>query len=107
MHLRRVNDSTKEVIARYTISILVKQDSGEPEERKLYDFAKTISGYKFEEAKYIEFICWLQLGICAELTIKLLAERYANSVNLDGFKELSQTFMGEDKAMNTKSLFTG
>ena len=98
------NDSTKEVIARYTISILVKQDSGEPEERKLYDFAKTISGYKFEEAKYIESSVGFNWGFAQEHYIKLLAERIANSVNLDGFKELSQTFMGEDKAMNTKEL---
>ena len=98
------NDSTKEAIARYTISILVKQDSGEPEERKLYDFAKTISGYKFEEAKYIESSVGFNWGFAQEHYIKLLAERIANSVNLDGFKELSQTFMGEDKAMNTKEL---
>lgn len=43
------NDDTKEAIARYTITIIPKQDSDVSEERKLYDFAKTISGYAFED----------------------------------------------------------
>lgn len=34
------NDLTKEAISRHTITILVKSESGEPDEKKLYDFAK-------------------------------------------------------------------
>ena len=86
------NDSTKEIIARHTISILVKQDSGEPEEKKLYDFAKTISGYDFEDAKYVESFAGFNWGFAQEYYIKLLAGRISLSVNLDGFKTLSSNF---------------
>lgn len=86
------NDSTKEIIARHTISILVKQDSGEPEEKKLYDFAKTISVYAFEDAKYVESFAGFNWGFAQEYYIKLLANRIALSVNLDGFKALSSNF---------------
>ena len=86
------NDSTKEIIARHTISILVKQDSGEPEEKKLYDFAKTISGYDFEDAKYVESFAGFNWGFAQEYYIKLLAGRISLSVNLDGLKTLSSNF---------------
>lgn len=86
------NDNTKEIIARHTISILVKQDSGEPEEKKLYDFAKTISVHAFEDAKYVETFAGFNWGFAQEYYIKLLANRIALSVNLDGLKALSSNF---------------
>ena len=86
------NDSTKEAIARHTITILVKPESGEPDEKKLYDFAKTISGYTFNEVKYVETHSGFNWGFAQEFYIKLLANRIAKSVNLDGFKTLSVSF---------------
>lgn len=97
------NDSAKEAIARHTITILVRQDA-EPDERKLYDFAKTISGYTFEEPKYIESYVGFNWGFAQEYYIKLLAKKIANSVNLDGFKELSSNFSVEGELMNTTEL---
>lgn len=98
------NNDTKEAIARHAITILVKQDSGEPEERKLYDFAKTISGYTFEEAKYIDTSTDFNWGFAQEHYIKLLANRIANSVNLEGFKGLSSTFISNDNGMSATEL---
>jgi hypothetical protein len=97
------NDSTKEIIARHTISILVKQDSGEPEEKKLYDFAKTISGYAFE-VKYVESYTGFNWGFAQEYYIKLLASRIALSVNLDGFRALSSNFTGKEGIQCIKDL---
>ncbi len=90
------NDSTKEVIARHVITILVKQESGEPEERKLYDFATTISNYKFDDAKYVELYSGFNWGFAQEFYIKFLAKRIAESINLDGFKLLSPYFVDKD-----------
>lgn len=90
------NDSTKEVIARQTIAILIKQDYGEPEEKKLYDFAKTISGYTFNDAKHIESHSGFYWGFAQDYYIKLLACKIANTINIDGFKRLSSSFEGYD-----------
>ena len=48
------NDSTKEAIARHTITILMRQENNEPEEKKLYNFAKTISDHTFGDVKYVD-----------------------------------------------------
>ena len=82
------NDLTKEAISRHTITILVKPESGEPDEKKLYDFAKTISGHTFGNVKYVDAYSGFNWGFAQEFYIKLLANRIANSVNLDGFKTL-------------------
>ena len=95
------NDSTKEAIARHTITILVKPESGEPEEKKLYDFATTISGYAFNTAKYVDNHSGFHWGFAQEYYIKLLANRIANSVNLDGFKKLSPSFTDNDNIQLT------
>lgn len=98
------NDPTKEAIARHTITIIAKQDSGVPEERKLYDFAKTISGSPFEDAKYIDTPTGFNWGFAQEFYIKLLAQRISGSVNLEGFKGLSTTFTAEENVMGTLDL---
>ncbi|WP_286141170.1 hypothetical protein [Duncaniella freteri] len=98
------NDSTKEAIARHTITIIAKQDSGVPEERNLYDFAKTISGFPFEETKYIETATGFNWGFAQEFYIKLLAQRISNSGNLEGFKGLSTTFTAEENVIGTLDL---
>ena len=86
------NDVTKEAIARHTISILIKTEYGEPEEKKLYDFAKAISGHTFEDAKYVEIHSGFNWGFAQEFYIKLLANQIANSINLSGFKALFVSF---------------
>ena len=86
------NDTTKEAIARHTITILVKPEFGETDEKKLYDFAKTISGHTFEVIKYVENHSGFNWGFAQEFYVKFLASRIANSVNLDGFKTLSVSF---------------
>lgn len=86
------NDTTKEAIARHTITILVKPELGEPDEKKLYDFAKTISGHTFEVVKYVENHSGFNWGFAQEFYVKFLASQIANSVNLDGFKTLSVSF---------------
>lgn len=98
------NDSTKEAVARHTITIIAKQDVGVPEEYKLYDFAKTISGFAFEEAKYIEIANGFNWGFAQEYYIKLLANRMANSANLEGFKGLSTIFSAEENVMDSAEL---
>lgn len=98
------NNDTKEAIARHTITIMTKQDSGVPEEHKLYDFAKTISGFEFEEAKYVETSTGFNWGFAQEHYIKLLANRIAKSVNLKGFKELFPSFTSDDKVMSSTEL---
>ena len=95
------NNDTKEAIARHTITIMPKEDSGAPEERKLYDFAKAISGFTFEEAKYIESSTGFNWEFAQKHYIKLLAHRIANSVNLEGFKGLSSVFTTEGTAILT------
>ena len=95
------NNDTKEAIARHTITIMPKEDSGAPEERKLYDFAKAISGFTFEEAKYIESSTGFNWDFAQKHYIKLLAHRIANSVNLEGFKGLSSVFTTESTAILT------
>lgn len=82
------NDITKEAIARHTISLLVVSEEGEAEEKKLYNFAKTISGYTFGDAKYVATSSGFNWGFAQEFYIKLLANRIANSINLSGFKSL-------------------
>ena len=82
------NDLTKEAISRHTITILVKPESGEPDEKKLYDFAKTISEHRFGNVKYVDAYSGFNWGFAQEFYIKLLANRIANSVNLDGFRTL-------------------
>lgn len=82
------NELTREAISRHTITILVKSESGEPDEKKLYDFAKTISGHTFENVKYVDIHSGFNWGFAQEFYIKLLANRIANSVNLDGFRTL-------------------
>lgn len=86
------NNDTQEAIARHTITIIAKNDSGVPEEHMLYDFAKTISGFTFEEAKFIEATTGFNWEFAQKYYIKLLANRIAESVNLEGFKELSSLF---------------
>ena len=98
------NDYTKEAIARHTITIIAKHDSGVPEEHKLYDFAKTISGFIFEEAKYIETVTGFNWEFAQEYYIKLLAQKIANSVNLEGFKGLSYSFTAGNNVMWTSDL---
>lgn len=98
------NDITKEAIARNSIKILVKHDSGEPEEKKLYDFAKTISGYTFDNTKYVEIYSGFNWGFAQEFYIKLLANKIANSVNLDGFKSLSSSFTEAGNVYDNKQL---
>ena len=97
------NNSTKEIIARQTITILVKQD-GESEEKKLYDFAKTISGHTFDDAKYVEVYSGFNWGFAQEFYIKLLTNRIASSVNIDGFKMLSSTFAEDGNVKSSKEL---
>ena len=92
------NDSTKEIIARQTITILVKQDYGEPEEKKLYDFAQMISGQTFSDAKHVDSYSGFNWGFAQEYYIRLLSNRIANSVNLDGFKALSPYFTHNSNA---------
>ncbi len=100
------NDRTREIIARHTISILVKQDSEDPEEKKLYDFAKTISGYDFEDAKFVDSYTGFNWGFAQEYYIKLLANRIALSCNLDGFKALFSNFTEETTSQNIQELTT-
>lgn len=97
------NDCTKEIIARQTITILIKQD-GEPDEKKLYDFAKTISGHTFDDAKYVELYSGFNWGFAQEYYINFLANRIANSVDIDGFKKLFSNFVEEENADNSKIL---
>ena len=52
------------------------------------DFAKTISGHTFGNVKYVDAYSGFNWGFAQEFYIKLLANRIANSVNLDGFKTL-------------------
>ena len=98
------NNDTKEAIARHTITIMTKQDTGVPEEYKLYDFAKTISGFAFEDAMYIETTTGFNWGFAQEHYIKLLANRIAKSANLKGFKELSSSFTADDNVTTSAEL---
>lgn len=86
------NDYAKEVIARHAITILLKTESGEPEEKKLYDFACTISGHTFDLPKYVDTVTGFSRVFVQEFYIKLLCNRIAQSVNLTGFRNLSTTF---------------
>lgn len=86
------NETTKEAISRHTISILVRSESGVPEEYKLYNFAKTISGNTFSNVKYVDAHSGFNWGFAQEFYIKLLANKIAKSVNLDGFRSLSDNF---------------
>ena len=98
------NNDTKEAIARHTITILAKQDSGVPEEYKLYDFAKTISGFAFEEAKYIETSTGFNWEFAQKYYITLLANRISQSVDLEGFKSLFSSFTTEGMDMSSTEL---
>lgn len=96
------NDSSKEIIARQAITILFKQDFGEPEEKKLYDFARMISGKDFNDAKYVESYSGFNWGFAQEYYIRLLVNRIATSVNIDGFKALSPYFTEDDDVKLTQ-----
>ncbi len=98
------NDATKEVIARHSITILAKTESDEPEEKKLYDFANTISGHTFESVKYVVSHTGFSWGFAQEYYIKLLANRIAQSTNLDGFRNLSASFSNSDARFDNKQL---
>lgn len=89
------NETTKEIIARHTIEILVKSENIEPEEKKLYDFAKTVSKYPLEEPKYIKTSSGFNWGFAQEYYIKLICNRIAQSVNTEGFKSLSSSLKGK------------
>ena len=86
------NDSTKEAIARHTISILIRQENCEPEENKLYNFAKSISDHAFGEAKYVENHSGFNWGFAQEFYIKYICNRIANSENIQNFKGLNSAF---------------
>lgn len=86
------NDSTKEAIARHTISILIRQENCEPEEKKLYNFAKNISDHAFGEAKYVENHSGFNWGFAQEFYIKYICNRIAYSVNIQNFKGLNSAF---------------
>lgn len=86
------NGTIKEVIARHTITIIKKAEEGEPEEKKLYDFAKTISAKSFEEAKYVEIQTGFNWGFAQEYYLRLICNRIANSINEEGLKKLSSDF---------------
>lgn len=96
------NNCTKEVIARHTITILVKPETGEPEEKKLYDFAKTVSGNQFDEVKYIESGTGFNWGFAQEFYLKLICKKIADSVDIRGFKELSPSFTEMNEEELTK-----
>lgn len=86
------NDSNKEAIARHTISILIRQENCEPEENKLYNFAKSISDHTFGEAKYVENHSGFNWGFAQEFYIKYICNRIANSENIQNFKGLNSAF---------------
>ena len=86
------NDSTKEAIARHTITILIRQENNEPEEKKLYNFAKTISDHTFGDVKYVDNFSGFNWGFAQEFYIKYICNRIANTVNLHTFKSLNSSF---------------
>ena len=92
------NDTTKEVIARRVISILVKAGDSEPEERKLYDFAKTIFEDSFEEPIYVAAATDFHWRFAQEFYVKRICSKIVQSVNIDGLRKLSSSFGGKDKA---------
>ena len=96
------NDLIKEAISRHTISILISPESGEPDEIKLYCFAKTIAGHTFDHAKYVNAHSGFNWGFAQEFYIRLLANRIAHSVNLEGFRTLSTNFTDKDNMQLTQ-----
>lgn len=90
------NDNIKEIIARHTITIIKKAEEGEPDEKKIYDFAKTISAKSFEEAKYVEIQTGFNWGFAQEYYLRLVCNRIANSINEEGLRNLSNDFIGKD-----------
>lgn len=86
------NEITKEVIARHTITILVRQENGEPEEKKLYSFAKVISDHTFDDAKYVGNTSGFNWGFAQEFYVKYICNRIAKSVNIIDFKALNNIF---------------
>lgn len=92
------SDFYKEIIARHAITILIKQESGEPDEKKIYDFAKEISGHNFDDCKYVEKHTGFNWGFAYEFYIKLVCNKIANSNNLEGFKSLSANFADKTDA---------
>lgn len=90
------NDETKEVIARKTICILVKQENSEPVEKKLYDFCKVISGQTFNDFQYVENHIGFYWGFAQEFYIKFICKKIAESVNIEGFKKLNSCFENQD-----------
>lgn len=90
------NGETREVIARQTICILVKQENSEPVEKKLYDFSKNISDHTFGDAKYVESHTGFYWGFAQEFYIKYICKRISESVNIEGFKKLNSCFENID-----------
>ena len=90
------NGETREVIARQTICILVKQENSEPVEKKLYDFCKAISDHTFGDAKYVENHTGFYWGFAQEFYIKYICKRISESVNIEGFKNLNSCFENLD-----------
>lgn len=90
------NGETREVIARQTICILVKQENSEPVEKKLYDFCKSISDHIFGDAKYVENYTGFYWGFAQEFYIKYICKRISKSVNIEGFKSLNSCLKNLD-----------
>lgn len=83
------NDEIKETIARHTITIMVKPESEEPEEKRLYDYAKTISTCQFSGPRFVTMHSGFHWGFAQEYYIKLICRKIAESVNTAGFRSLS------------------
>jgi hypothetical protein len=86
------NSSTREVIARYAISIIANPENGIAEEKKLYDFAHTLFESSFPDIKYITNGSGFNWGFAQEFYITKICDTIARSVNLDNFKGLSESF---------------
>ncbi len=90
------SDDKKEIISRNAISIFAKPESDEPEEKPLYDFAKTLSASNFCEPKFVKKHSGFHWGFAQEFYIRLICHRIAGSNDIKGFKDLSTSLKEMD-----------
>lgn len=86
------NDFTKDVIARHSISILVKNEDGDTVEKELYDFAKALYVDEIPNIQYVTSSTGFNWGFAQEFYIKKMCSDIAETTNLNGLKQLSSTF---------------
>ena len=86
------NADVRDVLAKHAISIIPVSEGEESSEKTIHSFAKQIFGDSIPEISYINQTAGFNWGFAQDFYLKKICRTISESINLDGFKDLSTDF---------------